>query len=292
MCGHTVLAKFFTNLFKGKFMDENLLMSLVGFGALLIGENLEAVAILIFYQIGELCQNIAVNRSRSRIETVLKESGGQVSTVHHVTGCECKCDCSKNKSVAHCEHGHAKEAQTERFITRFSKIYTPCVVGVGVIIAVIVSLIFARDNFAQWIYIGLTFLVISCPCALVLSIPMSFSGGVGAASRRGILVKDCYDLEQLGKADAAATEADGVVLTGGAQLSTGIKIAKKTRQTVFINIIFTLFAKAAIMALAIILQARGIVIPNFILLVEFADIAIALIAILNAVSILRYNPNK
>ncbi len=285
MCGHSVLKTFFLRLMKGRLMDENFLMTIVGIGAIILGENLEAVAILIFYQVGELCQSLAVERSRNSIKALVSMStkavnklveGGQVAEVppetvkvgdkiivrtgekvaldgvvhtgvsaldtSALTGESMPVNIAEGddvfsgsvniqnvftesvkkqysestvaKILGMVESATEKKARSEQFITKFSKIYTPCVVILAVIIAIFIPLIFPPHNFSQWIYTGLMFLIVSCPCALVLSIPMSFFGGVGAASKKGILLKGSNYLESLAALDTVVFDKTGTLTRG------------------------------------------------------------------------------
>ncbi|GHV02991.1 cadmium transporter [Clostridia bacterium] len=275
VCGKRILS--------GRFLDENFLMTLVGIGSLIMGENLEAVAILIFYQTGELCQRIAVEKSRSsianlaelgvksvnkyvadgRIEQVspervdvgdrlLVKAGEKVALdgvalnaavldTSAITGESVPVEVGAGDSVysgslnvrdvftervrkkydestiarivSMVENASAKKAKSEQFITRFSRVYTPAVVALAFLIAIPFPLIFGLD-LQQWIHTGMIFLIVSCPCALVLSIPMSFFGGVGAASRRGILFKGGNYLEAMTALDTVVFDKTGTLTRG------------------------------------------------------------------------------
>lgn len=255
------------NIIHGQLFDEQFLMALATIGAFGSGEYREAVAVMLFYQIGELFQGIAVGKSRKSIaslmdirpdsavvirdgaeikvspeevqkgETIIVrpgekipldgtvltgsttvntaaltgeslprdiEAGGKViSGSVNLTGVitvkteSLYAESTVAKILDLVENSSAKKAKTENFITRFAKYYTPCVVAAALALAFIPPLIVG--NFGEWIQRALIFLVVSCPCALVISVPLSFFGGIGGASRKGILVKGSNYMEVLSK---------------------------------------------------------------------------------------------
>ncbi len=282
LAGYDVVIDCFRNMFRGKMFDEKLLMTIATAGALIIGEYPESVFVMLFYQVGELFQSVAVGKSRRSIselmelfpdeatvlrdgeeETVFPEeiSAGDVLLVRPgekiavdskviegesaldmkaLTGESAPVDVFPECAVKagsinltgvltlraekeHSESTAAKilelvenstlnKAKTEKFLTRFSRYYTPAVVILAVIIALIPSLI--TGEWKDWLYRALIFLVVSCPCALVISVPLSYFGGIGCASKHGILVKGASFLEALEKADVFVFDKTGTLTTG------------------------------------------------------------------------------
>lgn len=287
--GYDVLIGCFKNIAKGKFFDEQFLMTVATVGAFFTGEYPEAVFVMVFYQTGELFQNIAVGKSRKSIsdmmslapdeatvilngkeETVspdevevgatlivragekipldgvvlqgesavdMKALTGESTPVDVYPECEVKagsicltgtlkikaareyCESTAAKILELVENSSLHKAKTEKFLTRFSKYYTPCVVISAVILAVVPSLITGEWN--EWVYRALIFLVVSCPCAIVISVPLSFFGGIGGASSKGILIKGANYLEALGNVKTFAFDKTGT-LTSGEFSVTGI----------------------------------------------------------------------
>ena len=282
--GLEILEKALKNIKNGQVFDENFLMSIATIGAFLLGEYLEGIAVMLFYQIGELFQSYAVNQSRKSISdlmdirpdhaVVLRDSQEEVVDPEEVvvgevivvrpgekvpldgtiiegnssldtaaltgesvpttvtsgetilSGCinltgVLKIRVEKEfeqSTVARIldlvENASSQKAKVENFITRFARYYTPIVVMAAAVLAVIPPLFLPYYPFAVWIYRALTFLVISCPCAFVISIPLSFFGGIGAASRSGILVKGSNYLELLSNAEFAVFDKTGTLTEG------------------------------------------------------------------------------
>ncbi|MEE1014068.1 MAG: heavy metal translocating P-type ATPase [Clostridia bacterium] len=280
--GWDILKKAGLNIGHGQVFDENFLMALASLGAFCTGEFPEGVAVMLFYQVGELFQSYAVGKSRRSIAalmdirpdwaTVEQEgnpvqvapesvevgtqiliqpgeripldgvvvSGSSALDTSALTGESLPRDVAAGDEViSGCinvsgvlrvkvsrrfsestvskildlvENASSKKAKTENFITGFAKVYTPCVVIGAVLLAVIPSLF--TGAWQTWIYRALTFLVISCPCALVISVPMSFFGGIGAASANGILIKGGNYLEALAKLDAVVFDKTGTLTRG------------------------------------------------------------------------------
>lgn len=281
--GGDILLKAARNITRGQVFDENFLMSVATVGALCLGEYPEAVAVMLFYQIGELFQSYAVGKSRQSIAALMDirpdyanvERGGKLEQVdpeevaegelivvkpgeripldgvveegsssvdtaaltgesvprevlpgHEViSGCVnlsgmLKVRVSREfgqSTVARIldlvENSTARKSRSEHFITRFARYYTPAVVFAALALAAIPPLIFGQA-FSIWVERALTFLVISCPCALVISIPLSFFGGIGGASRSGILVKGGNYLEALADVSIVAFDKTGTLTRG------------------------------------------------------------------------------
>ena len=280
--GWDILKKAGLNIGHGQVFDENFLMALASLGAFCTGEFPEGVAVMLFYQVGELFQSYAVGKSRKSIAALMDirpdwatverdgtpvqvapesvevgtqiliqpgeripldgvvVSGSSALDTSALTGESLPRDVAAGDEViSGCinvsgvlrvkvsrrfsestvskildlvENASSKKAKTENFITGFAKVYTPCVVIGAVLLAVIPSLF--TGAWQTWIYRALTFLVISCPCALVISVPMSFFGGIGAASANGILIKGGNYLEALAKLDAVVFDKTGTLTRG------------------------------------------------------------------------------
>ena len=287
LAGFSVLKEAFLGLIHGELLDEAFLMAVAGIGAIAIGEFPEAAAVMLFYQVGEGLQDLAVQKSRKSIasmmairpETACVVRDGQEAAVKPeevavgeiiavrpgeripldgvVTEGESELDLSAltgenlPKSVGPddevpgggvvrsgrlfvrvlrpygesmvarilemVEHSAEKKAKTEAFITRFARIYTPCVVGAAVLIALIPSLI--TGDFQTWIYRALTFLVVSCPCALVISVPLAFFGGIGGAAREGILIKGANLFDPLSRITTAVFDKTGTLTEGSFEVT-------------------------------------------------------------------------
>lgn len=281
--GYDVLWRAIRNILRGQVFDENFLMSLATVGALCIGEYPEAVAVMLFYQVGELFQSYAVERSRKSIsglmdirpdyaniedgralkqvdpedvkvddiivvkpgekvplDGVIIEGSSSIDTAaltgesiprdviagdSVISGCinqtgllrvQVKKEYGEStvaKILDLVENSSSKKANAEQFITRFAKVYTPAVVIAAALLAVIPPLFFGQV-WGEWVHRALTFLVISCPCALVISIPLSFFGGIGGASRAGILVKGGNYLEALAQTKIVVFDKTGTLTKG------------------------------------------------------------------------------
>ena len=282
--GGEVVLTAIKNIARGEVFDENFLMSIATIGAFFIGEYPEAVAVMLFYQIGEVFQGYAVNKSRKSIsslmniradyanvlrnnsevkvspeEVVLDEiivikpgeripldgivlegtsfidtsalTGESVPREVNV-GSEILSGAINNNGVlkvkVNKEYGQStvarilelvenasnKKAPTEKFITKFAKVYTPIVVAISVLVAVIPPLVIKDATFSEWIYKALSILVVSCPCALVVSIPLGFFSGIGGASKKGILVKGGNYLEALKDSEIVVFDKTGTLTKG------------------------------------------------------------------------------
>ena len=282
--GFEILKKAIRNILRGKVFDENFLMSVATMGAFAIGEYPEAVAVMLFYQIGELFQSYAVDKSRKSIASLMDirpdyanvYQEGNIETVNPeevkigetivikpgekipldgkiiegkttldtkaltgetlpkevsegdevLSGCinlngVIKIEVTKefgestvSKILDLVENASSKKSKSENFITKFAKYYTPIVVIIALILAIVPPLVIQGATFSDWIYRALSFLVVSCPCALVISIPLSFFGGIGGASKRGILIKGSNYLEALSNTEIAVFDKTGTLTKG------------------------------------------------------------------------------
>ncbi|CAM4499835.1 MULTISPECIES: heavy metal translocating P-type ATPase [Paenibacillus] len=289
--GGDIVYKALKNIVRGRVFDENFLMAIATVGAFVIGEYPEGVAVMFFYQIGELFQSIAVNRSRKSISALMDirpdfanlKAGDEIKRVspeevrigdfivvrpgekvpldgkvaegssamdtsaltgesvprevaagddvlsgfinkHGVLTVEVTKvfgESTVAKILDLVENASSKKAPTENFITKFARYYTPFVVIVAALLAVLPPLIISGATFADWVYRALVFLVISCPCALVVSIPLGFFGGIGASSKNGVLVKGSNYLEALNDVKYVVFDKTGT-LTKGAFKVNGI----------------------------------------------------------------------
>ena len=282
--GGEVLLKALRNIIKGRMFDENFLMSIATVGALAIGELPEAVGVMLFYQIGEFLQGIAVGKSRKSITALMQirpdsanlKVGSDIKVVSPedirvgdiiivkpgekvpldgivvegismvdtsaLTGESVLREISVGEDILSgfinknallivkvtkefgestvskildlVENASSKKSKTENFITKFSKYYTPVVVISAMLIAFVPPLIIPNAIFSDWLYRGLVFLVVSCPCALVLSIPLTFFSGIGFASKNGILIKGSNYLEVLRSVDTVVFDKTGTLTKG------------------------------------------------------------------------------
>ncbi|KAI4453501.1 cadmium/zinc-transporting atpase hma2-related [Holotrichia oblita] len=267
--GGEVILRAVKNISKGQIFDENFLMCVATIGAFAIGEYPEAVAVMLFYQVGEYFQNAAVKKSRRSItdlmdirpdyanpgekiplDGIVIEGSSSLDTKaltgesqprevgisdNVISGCinlnglltvevvKTYSESTVAKIMSLVENASSNKAPTENFITAFSKYYTPIIVVLAALIAVIPPVINV-GTWSDWIHRGLLFLVISCPCALVISIPLGFFGGIGAASKRGILIKGGNFLDALNNLDIIVFDKTGT-LTKGVFKVTGIETA-------------------------------------------------------------------
>lgn len=287
--GLPIVRKAFRNIGHGQVFDENFLMTAATAGAFALGEYSEGVEVMLFYQIGELFQSYAVNKSRKSIAALMDirpdyaniERDGKVVRVSPedvrpgediivtagekipldgrivegyslidtaaitgesvpreaavgdevISGCinlngRLKIKVTRDfgqstvaKILDLVENASSQKASVENFITRFARYYTPVVVFLALAIAVLPPLLVDGAAFSDWLYRALTFLVISCPCALVISVPLGFFGGIGAASRNGILVKGSNYLEALAATEIAVFDKTGTLTKGCFEVS-------------------------------------------------------------------------
>ena len=282
--GFEIIKEAVENIIKGKVFDENFLMTIATIGAFGIGEFPEAVAVMLFYQVGELFQSYAVDKSRKSIASLMDirpdyanvERNGIIEKVDPydveideiivikpgekvpldgkvVEGKSCldtkaltgeslpkeimeesevlsgcinlngviKVKVSKkfaestvSKILDLVENASSKKSKSENFITKFAHYYTPIVVIIALILAIVPPLIIKDASFSDWVYRALSFLVVSCPCALVISIPLSFFGGIGGASKMGILIKGSNYLEAIANTEIVVFDKTGTLTEG------------------------------------------------------------------------------
>lgn len=282
--GYDIVLKAIRNISRGHVFDENFLMTIATIGAILIRELPEGVAVMLFYQVGELFQSYAVDRSRKSVaslmdirpdyanvyrnkeiskvdpddvsvgEIILVKPGEKIpldgtviegesmintlaltgeSIPKHVTkgenvlsGCinndgtlKIRVDKEFEESTVSkildlVENASSRKSRSENFISKFAKYYTPIVVIIAVVLAIVPPFIIDGALFKDWVYRALSFLVVSCPCALVISIPLSFFGGIGAASRIGVLVKGSNYLEALANTEIIVCDKTGTLTEG------------------------------------------------------------------------------
>lgn len=307
LLGKDTVLKAVKNVEKGDFFDENFLMTIATLGAIIIGEYPEAVAVMLFYEIGELFQSYAINKSRKSIadmmdikpeyanvirdnksqkvdpdevkideiieikpgervpldaiivkgETTLDTSAltGESVPVEVREGATILSGCininalilakvtkeyfdsTVNTVLDLVENAASKKSTSERLITRFAKIYTPIVIGLAVLLAIFPPIISGEYNFRVWIFRALSFLVVSCPCAFVISIPLSFFSGIGAASRAGVLIKGGNYLEALSKVDTVVLDKTGTLTKGVFDVQKIIVIDKNIKEDEFISLV-------------------------------------------------------
>ena len=282
--GGDVVKRAVKNIFKGQVFDENFLMSIATIGAFFIGEYPEGVAVMLFYQVGELFQSYAVGKSRQSIASLMDirpdyanvkkgdelvkvdpdevqigdiivikagekipldgkviEGSSMIDTsaltgesvprevevgsdilsgcinINGVITAEVTQEFGEStvsKILDLVENASSKKSNSEQFITKFARYYTPVVVIIAVFLAIIPPLVIDGATFSDWIYRALAFLVVSCPCALVISIPLSFFGGIGGASKKGVLVKGSNYLEALAETEIVVFDKTGTLTKG------------------------------------------------------------------------------
>ncbi len=282
--GYDIVLKAIRNILRGKVFDENFLMTIATIGAFCIGEFPEAVAVMLFYQVGELFQSYAVDKSRKSVaalmnirpdyanvyhgeeiekidpdevnigEIILIKPGEKIPLDGTVVegmsmlntlaltgesiprsvniGDEVLSGSINNEGVLKVrvekkfgdstvskildlvENASSRKSKSENFISKFAKYYTPIVVVIALLLAFIPPLIFSDTTFKTWVYRALSFLVVSCPCALVISIPLSFFGGIGATSKIGVLVKGSNYLEALANTEIIVCDKTGTLTEG------------------------------------------------------------------------------
>ena len=297
--GYDVLAKAGKNITKGQVFDENFLMAIATIGAFALQEYTEGIAVMLFYQVGELFQSYAVNQSRKSVaslmdirpdsavvlrdgveeevfpdevavgETIIVKPGERIpldgivlegSSMEDtkaltgeavprkvsvgdeiISGCINLTNILKIRTTKEygestvarildlVENASSQKAKVENFITKFARYYTPIVVGLAAFIGLIVPIFLPGHPFAEWIYRALSFLVCSCPCALVISVPLSFFGGIGCASKNGVLVKGSNYLEAVSKAETMVFDKTGTLTKGTFRVTKLAPVERKQR---------------------------------------------------------------
>ena len=282
--GYDIIKKSIRNILNGQVFDENFLMTIATIGALVLGENFEAIMVMLLYQIGEMFQSYAVGKSRKSIAELMDirpeyaniEKDGKVEQISPeelkindiiivkpgekipvdgiviegrgnidtsaltgesiprsveanssvISGCinlnttlKIKVtkifeDSAVSKILNLVENASSKKAKTEKFITKFAKYYTPIVVILAALLTIIPPILLKNGSIMQWLKRSLTFLVISCPCALVISVPLGFFGGIGGASKKGILIKGSNYMETLSKVKTIVFDKTGTLTKG------------------------------------------------------------------------------
>lgn len=284
IAGGDIIVQAFKNIARGKVFDENFLMTIATVGAILISEYAEGIAVMLFFQVGELFQDYGVNKSRKSIanlmnirpefatvkrgeelitmdpdevkvgdiivikagervplDAIVIEGNSMVDTsaltgesiprtvevgneilsgcinVNGVITAEVTKEYEEStvsKILDLVENASSRKSHSERFITRFAKYYTPVVVTLAALLAIVPPLVISGETYSDWIYRALSFLVVSCPCALVLSVPLTFFNGIGGASKKGILVKGSNYLEALAKTEVIVFDKTGTLTKG------------------------------------------------------------------------------
>lgn len=307
LLGKDTVLKAVKNVEKGDFFDENFLMTVATLGAIMIGEYPEAVAVMLFYEIGELFQSYAINKSRKSIAdmmdikpeyaNVIRDNKSQKVAPDEVqideiieikpgervpldaivikgestldtsaltgesipvearegatilSGCininalilakvtKEYFDSTVNKVLDLVENAAAKKSSSERLITRFAKIYTPIVIILAVLLAILPPIVSREYNFRVWIFRALSFLVVSCPCAFVISVPLSFFSGIGAASRAGVLIKGGNYLEALSKVDTVVFDKTGTLTKGVFNVQKVIVADESIKEEEFVSLV-------------------------------------------------------
>ena len=307
LLGKDTVLKAVKNVERGDFFDENFLMTVATLGAIMIGEYPEAVAVMLFYEVGELFQSYAINKSRKsiadmmdikpeyanvirdnksekvepdevQIDEIIEIKPGERVPLDAIiikgestldtsaltgesfpievregatilSGCininalilakvtKEYFDSTVNKVLDLVENAAAKKSTSERLITRFAKIYTPIVISLAVLLAILPPIISGEYNFRLWIFRALSFLVVSCPCAFVISVPLSFFSGIGAASRAGVLIKGGNYLETLSKVDTVVFDKTGTLTKGVFNVQKVVVVDKNIKEDEFISLV-------------------------------------------------------
>ena len=307
LVGKDTVLKAVKNIQRRDYFDESFLMTVATLGAIIIGEYHEAVAVMLFYEVGELFQGYAVNKSRKSIaelmdikpeyanvirenktekvdpdevqvgeiieikpgervpldatvikgETTLDTSAltGESIPVEVREGASILSGCiningliqaqvtkeyfdsTVNKVLDLVENAAAKKSKAERIITRFSKVYTPIVIALAFLLAILPPIISGSYDFRTWIFRSLAFLVVSCPCAFVLSVPLSFFSGIGAVSKAGVLIKGGNYLEALSKVDTVVFDKTGTLTKGVFNVQKVVVLDENLNENDFISLV-------------------------------------------------------
>ena len=287
--GYEVILEAVSNIFYGEFLDENFLMMIGSFGAIITGEYLEAIAVMWLYEVGEMFQDYATEKSRNSISSLMNlkpdyaniikdgklqevkpeevkisdiivvkpgekipldgiiiEGSSQIDTssltgesapvsvkegspvlsgtINKTSPLNIKVtkefkESTVSKILELIENASSKKTKSENFITKFAKYYTPIVVGLALLLAFVPPLFLGTDKFLEYIYRACSFLVISCPCALVISVPLGFFSGIGSASKQGVLIKGSNYLEALSKVDTIFFDKTGTLTKGNFEVT-------------------------------------------------------------------------
>ena len=307
LVGKDTVLKAMKNIQRRDYFDESFLMTVATLGAIIIGEYHEAVAVMLFYEVGELFQGYAVNKSRKSIaelmdikpeyanvirenktekvdpdevqvgeiieikpgervpldatvikgETTLDTSAltGESIPVEVREGASILSGCiningliqaqvtkeyfdsTVNKVLDLVENAAAKKSKAERIITRFSKVYTPIVIALAFLLAILPPIISGSYDFRTWVFRSLAFLVVSCPCAFVLSVPLSFFSGIGAVSKAGVLIKGGNYLEALSKVDTVVFDKTGTLTKGVFNVQKVVVLDENLNENDFISLV-------------------------------------------------------
>jgi len=302
LIGYKVLFTAGRNIITGKFLDENFLMGIATIGAFIIGQYSEALAVMLFYNVGDIFQNLAVKKSEREIKKIasIKETHANLvldntemevtldkvgvgdiirvkvgervpldgkiiegqtyvnlsaltgesaekfmftgdtilsgtivtSSVILVEVAKTESESTVSKIIELVENSSNNKSKTEKFISRFAKFYTPIVVFLAIFVAFVIPIFSLYRDFTIWVYRALMFLVVSCPCALVISVPLGFFAGIGAAARNGILIKGANYLEALEKATSFVFDKTGTLTYGNFKISKIVAAEDKTQEEV------------------------------------------------------------
>lgn len=263
IAGYDIVVQAVKNLLSGSFFDEYFLMSFVAVVACAIGEFEEGAAVMLLYRVGETAQEYAIRHSR--------------------------------RTLAFMQEQEADTRTEDKLITRFSRVYTPVILLMALAVALFLPLFDRSVTYSDSVYRALTFLVLACPCAIVISVPLSYFAGIGASSKRGIFFRDSTAMDMLAREGARAkfdsrtvgadvylvcggtadTPAVAIKTGGGADEAAACRIARGTRRIVLENIGFVILVKLAVLVLG----ALGI---SALWFAVFADSGVAVIAILNS----------
>lgn len=257
LVGFSIVRDAIIGIFDGYIFNENLLMAIASIGAFAIKEYHEGCAVVILYTIGEMLQGRAIEKS---ISNLTDEVGANHQPI---------------------------QSSSEKFISRFASVYTPIVCVISLLI-ILIPPIFLHGEWNEWLHRGLSALVVSCPCAIVVSVPLCFFGGIAACSKEGIYVNDSYCIERMKDYTESTTieqiTKDGTIIKDFTKekLNTGIKIARKTMRLATENIVISLAVKVVILVLSVFLAKE---LPMW--LAAFGDVGICIIAILNSLRALK-----
>lgn len=259
LVGFSIVRNALEGIINGRIFNEHLMMTIASLGAFVLKEYSEGCAVVILYTIGEMLQSRAVAKSRGNVLSAIGDDNAVIS----------------------------RNSSSDQFITKFARIYTPIVCAIAILIVAIPPL-FMHESLNEWVRRGLSALVISCPCAIVVSVPLCFFGGIVACSKNGIYVADSSCIERLKNYTADITsqkaKSDGIIIEdiSKEKIATGAKIARRTIRLAMENIAISVLIKIVILVLDVFLAKE---IPMW--LAAFSDIGICLLAILNSLRALK-----